>query len=87
MKKMFLLLGLLVLVVSCTQTNIPPEKQCQVDGDCIPSSCCHSTDAVNKNYPPDCEGIICTVDCQGGTLDCGQGEIKCLQNQCTAVIF
>lgn len=77
----------LFFLISCTTSEIPPEKQCSVDEDCVPAECCHPTDVVNKNYAPDCAGIFCTMDCQGGTLDCQQGEIKCLQGECQAVIF
>ncbi len=73
-----------LFLTSCS--SIPPEKQCKLDSDCVPSVCCHANDVVNKNYAPNCKDLFCTLDCQPGTLDCGQGQMKCLQKQCTAVI-
>lgn len=83
-----LLMGCL-LFVSCTQTNlnnVPENKLCQKDGDCVPAACCHASDAVNLQNAPNCKGMMCTMDCAPKTLDCGQGEIKCVENECTAVI-
>lgn len=79
-----LVLALILFLVSCTQ--IPPEKKCSADSDCVPSACCHAKDAVNKESAPNCQGMLCTAVCEPGTLDCGQGEIKCVGQQCTATI-
>lgn len=87
MKKMFLFLGLMIFLVACTSQNIPVEKQCNVDADCVASACCHPNDTVNKDHAPNCEGILCSQECQPDTFDCQQGEIKCINNQCQAVIF
>lgn len=78
----------LVFLVSCTTTtsNIPPDKQCSADSDCVKAACCHAIGAVNKNFGPDCTGMMCTTECVPGTLDCQQGEIKCLNNECTVVL-
>ncbi|MBS3116051.1 hypothetical protein J4421_00480 [Candidatus Woesearchaeota archaeon] len=77
-----LLIVLLFLIAACT----PEEKQCTVNEDCIPSQCCHATETVNKKNAPDCRNVLCTLQCEPGTLDCGQGEVKCVDNICTAVI-
>ena len=45
--------------------------------------CCHSTSAVNKDNALDCKAVLCTMDCAPNTLDCGQGQIKCVDNICT----
>ncbi len=85
MKKEFVLLSLitmLFLLVSC----VPTEKVCKVDSDCVPAACCHSTDVVNKENAPDCNGVLCTMNCEPGTLDCAQGEIKCSSGKCKAVL-
>jgi hypothetical protein len=79
-----LLMLLLVVLVSCT--SIPPEKQCTQDADCVEATCCHSSDAVNKDYAPKCEGALCTASCDPGTTDCGQGQVKCVQQQCEVVL-
>lgn len=71
------------LLTSCSP--LPPEKQCSVDADCVPVACCHATGAVNYEYGPSCEGVLCTLECQPETLDCGQGKVQCLQKQCVVV--
>ncbi len=82
--KKILVLMLVIFLISCTpQTS--PETFCEHASDCVPAECCHATSAVNKEYAPDCDGVMCTLDCQEGTLDCGFGEIECIQNQCTVV--
>ena len=84
MKKtvMGLLLIASVFIFSCT----PAAEQCSVDDDCVPAQCCHPTGAANKGTAPDCRGVLCTAVCEPGTIDCGQGEIKCVSGKCTAVM-
>lgn len=78
------LIAVLVLVVSCS--SIPPEQRCTLDSDCVPAACCHAIDVVSKGYAPNCDDVICTLECQPDTLDCGQGKIQCLKNKCTVVL-
>ena len=81
-----LLLGILFLVTACTTSiSIPPEKQCSHDYDCVPLECCHPLDAVNKGHARDCTGLLCTMECVPATIDCGQGEIKCVEGACTVI--
>ena len=82
MKKIILMLGLIILLVGC----VPTEKQCLKSNDCVPASCCHAKDSVNKNYAPDCEGILCSMECVPKTLDCSQGELKCVEGKCKVVL-
>ncbi|MBI2102505.1 hypothetical protein HYT55_01600 [Candidatus Woesearchaeota archaeon] len=72
-----------LLVTSCS--SIPPEKQCSVDTDCVPDACCHATGAIRNVFAPDCSGVICTLECRPETLDCGQGSVQCIKNECKAV--
>lgn len=60
--------------------------QCTADADCVAATCCHAKAAINKDYAPDCSGIFCTQECVPETLDCGQGEIKCVESACEAVL-
>lgn len=83
------MLGLLLLLLAaCTAppTEIPAEKQCALDSDCLPAQCCHPKDTVNQNHAPNCQGLLCTQECVPNTIDCGQGEIKCMQGECKAVM-
>ena len=77
------LLASFLFLVAC---SVPAEKVCEVDSDCIAAQCCHATDAVNKDNAPDCRGLLCTMNCEPDTLDCGQGEIKCVSGSCEAVL-
>ncbi len=74
----------LFLLTSCA--SIPAEKQCSLDDECAAVECCHGENAVNKNFAPDCSKILCTSECVPNTLDCGQGEVKCVKGECKAVI-
>ncbi len=84
------LLVLVVLVVSCESNSekisVSVEKQCLQDSECVANICCHAKDAVNKQHAPDCKSVMCTMSCEPGTLDCGQGEAKCVEKQCRVVI-
>jgi len=80
-KKLSIIL-LLILITSCT----PTEKACTADLDCAPSACCHPNDAVNKQNAPDCRGVLCTLECTPETLDCGQGQLKCISGECKVVL-
>ena len=84
MKKMFVLSFILlsVFLVSCSSS----EKACSVDNDCVTATCCHASDSVNKDAGPNCAGQICTQECVPDTIDCGQGEIKCVSGSCEVVL-
>ncbi len=79
-----LLIIVTLFLVSCT-TEIPENKKCQVDADCVPNKCCGADDGVNKDNAPGCKGTFCTQSCTPGTIDCQQGEIKCVEGSCSAV--
>ncbi|MDP1695710.1 MAG: hypothetical protein Q8L29_02245 [archaeon] len=57
-------------------------KECVINEDCVPETCCHATSCVPKEKQPNCEGIYCSQDCELGTLDCGQGSCECIENKC-----
>ena len=70
----------------CTpEQNTEDKYSCNLDEDCVPASCCHPDSCVNKDYKPECEGFMCTMECEPGTLDCQQGSCQCINNQCEAV--
>lgn len=76
-----------ILTACATKPSVPAEKFCESDADCVPAQCCHPDDAVNKDYAPDCSEVFCTMECRPGTIDCGQGEIRCVEKECQAVLF
>jgi hypothetical protein len=58
---------------------------CVDDSNCIPAQCCHPTSCINRDSAPNCEGVVCTLECRGGTMDCGYGYCACVDNRCQAV--
>ncbi len=84
---LFTILLVSLFLLSCTPAmEVSEELRCQTDADCVPAQCCHPTSAVNKDFAPDCAGILCSQNCEPNTLDCGQGEIKCQAGKCKAII-
>ena len=83
MKLMAILLCVLVIgVVGC----VPAEKKCSADSECVPKTCCHAKDAVNKANGPKCTGSMCTAECVSGSVDCGQGKVACVSGECKVVL-
>jgi putative hemolysin len=56
---------------------------CLQNLDCVPASCCHPTTCVNSENAPNCSGMKCTMSCELGTLDCGQGSCICENSKCS----
>jgi hypothetical protein len=94
-KKMWIILAIIaVLIVSSILVyyfkksdninNPPAQNECSIDSDCVKDSCCHAKGCAAKVNEPDCTGIMCSSMCEPGTLDCGQGECKCVNNKCEA---
>lgn len=84
-KKVIMMMFLIVnsfFITSCA----PAELQCSADSDCVPAQCCHAAGAVNKQNAPDCSRILCTLSCEPNSIDCGQGEVKCLSDKCGVVM-
>jgi hypothetical protein len=83
MKKIIIMIFVLIclFLVSCA----PSELTCTQDSDCVPNKCCHADGVVNQENAPECSGVLCTTQCQEGTLDCGQAAIKCVENECQAI--
>jgi hypothetical protein len=80
----FLLAFILFLLGGCKKGDSSTANFCDKDSDCAPASCCHADSCTNQR--PDCENIMCTLDCKPGTMDCGQGKCVCQNNECVAVI-
>ena len=69
-----------------TERDREESLKCEIDSDCVPDDCCHATSCVNQNYAPDCSAVFCTTECLSNTLDCEQGNCKCIDNKCEAVL-
>ena len=61
------------------------DAQCAVDADCVPAGCCHPSTCAPASAKPDCSGIMCTMNCQPDTLDCG-GRCACEAGSCKAIL-
>jgi hypothetical protein len=86
-----ILVLILVLILTIVLLLYPRKEKnarlyCKMDEDCAPVQCCHSTDCVNVDNKPDCKGIMCTMECRSGTMDCGQGHCACVNNECKAIV-
>ncbi|MBI4148720.1 hypothetical protein HY490_05495 [Candidatus Woesearchaeota archaeon] len=64
----------------------PKTQPCLSDAECVPSDCCHPRTCVHTSQQADCRDIICTQECQPGTLDCG-GSCACEQGTCVGKNF
>lgn len=61
----------------------PTDIPCESDADCVPDDCCHAKSCVAAANAPDCAEVMCTMDCQAGTMDCG-GGCACTEGKCVA---
>jgi len=57
---------------------------CTTDADCVPDGCCHPATCTAGPRRP-CNQM-CTMECRGNTLDCGQGSCLCDHGTCAARI-
>ena len=60
------------------------DRSCSTDADCVYGECCHPTTCVAKSSKPNCEGVMCTMDCRANTMDCGGGSCVCKEGTCEA---
>ena len=85
-----ILITAMFLITACEEqpANIdktPVSNECSEDSDCIKATCCHADSCIPTDQAPDCSGTMCTMNCEPGTLDCGQGNCKCTNDKCEAV--
>ena len=59
-------------------------KECSIDNDCSPATCCHSDSCIPVINKPNCKGMFCSMDCSG-PLDCGAGHCGCINGKCSVV--
>ena len=75
---------ILLLLIAC-QAEIDGSVYCETAMDCSAATCCHASEAVNNAYAPNCEGDMCSLNCEPNTLDCGQMKIDCIENRCSVI--
>ncbi|VVB60183.1 Uncharacterised protein [uncultured archaeon] len=77
--------GIILLIwIAVLSVRQAERRYCQSDSDCIPATCCHPAELVNRKYAPDCTGELCTEACIG-PLDCRRGEIRCIDSRCRII--
>ncbi len=84
----FIAIFAIIIIFATTYANKDMFRDtlyCEADSDCVQDSCCHATACISIENKPDCVGVACTQICEPGTLDCGYGSCKCVNNQCAAV--
>ncbi len=63
-----------------------PQGECIINSDCVKATCCHASECVTKSRAPNCNEIMCSMECAPGTMDCGQGSCQCIEGNCQAVM-
>jgi hypothetical protein len=76
-----------VPAADASRTNVsdplPDGAECARDEDCAPTACCHAVACAPVAQRPACEGVMCSMDCRPGTIDCGGGCL-CQAGRCGA---
>ncbi len=62
------------------------DAPCETDADCAPVECCHPSACGAAADAPTCTDVMCTEDCQSGTMDCG-GQCLCHEGRCAAQLL
>ena len=53
---------------------------------CVPASCCHASECVLEGDAPNCSDRLCSMNCEPGTLDCGQARCDYIDSKCEVVL-
>jgi len=77
-----IILAIIALTAMIYYGTMNKAPECNADSDCVPATCCHPDSCVSSANAPKCEGIMCTQECQEGTMDCGQGSCSCNAGKC-----
>ncbi len=79
----FAILAATIFAMGCLRTT---KVECETAEDCVPAQCCHPTECIHISLAPNCEDVVCTMECRPGTMDCGQGYCDCIDGECQAII-
>ncbi|MDD5193755.1 MAG: hypothetical protein PHF67_04185 [Candidatus Nanoarchaeia archaeon] len=81
---LIIILGFVIYSILKNKSENVIEKECEIDEDCIASSCCHPESCTIKDKAQVCEKIFCSQVCSG-PLDCGAGHCGCVEGKCLVV--
>ncbi len=71
------------LLIGCADQG---PVECMVNEDCVAATCCHADSCAAKENAPNCEDILCSMECRPYTMDCEQGRCVCRNHKCAAEI-
>jgi len=61
-------------------------RNCSLEKEkCVPTECCHASSCVLESEAINCEMVFCTMECRGGTMDCGAGYCDFINGKCEVV--
>lgn len=64
--------------VTAVKAPIFSVDPCESDGDCAPAPTCHPDECVSAAHAgAKSSEMICTMECRGGTADCGYNHCGC----------
>jgi len=87
-----LILFFIVFLVYASQNfgvveeSVEENLKCESDADCVPELCCHAATCVHVSEQPNCNNMMCTMECVSGTMDCGGGRCGCVNGYCGVVV-
>lgn len=55
------------------------KDECQTDADCVPAVPCHASTCAPA--PQKVANVSCTMECRGGTVDCGYNHCGCVKGR------
>jgi hypothetical protein len=55
------------------------KDECQTDADCVPAAPCHASTCAPA--PHKVANVPCTMECRGGTVDCGYNHCGCVKGR------
>ena len=84
-KRGLIILVLGLLVVGFFWFVFGVDEVDEIVRECVKASCCHASECVWEDEAPDCGGVLCTMSCEPGTMDCGAGECGVVDGACGVV--
>lgn len=80
----FIIILFLLIIIYFFIPKSPEIQECQINSDCAPVSCCHPNSCAPIEQKPNCDGILCSLSCEG-PLDCNAGSCGCVKNKCDII--
>lgn len=59
--------------------SVSSRDECQTDADCVPAVACHASTCSPAAHKV--ADIPCTMECRGGTVDCGYNHCGCVKGR------